>query len=154
MKHNLLLMTDSYKLTHWRQYPPGTEHVYSYFESRGGKFDSTVFFGLQYFLKEYLTGLEVTAEKIDEAAEFTAKHLGNAGLFNRTGWEHILKTHGGKLPVVIRAIPEGTEVPVLNVLVTIENTDPACWWLTNYLETLLVQTWYPVTVATLSHQMR
>jgi nicotinamide phosphoribosyltransferase len=45
---NILLMTDSYKVTHWKQYPPGTEAVYSYFESRGGRFGSAVFFGLQY----------------------------------------------------------------------------------------------------------
>ncbi len=154
MNHNLILMTDSYKLTHWRQYAPDTEGVYSYFESRGGWFNSVVFFGLQYFLKAYLAGPVVTRDKIDEAAEFTAKHLGDPELFNRAGWEHILNAHGGRLPVVIRAVPEGTVVPVLNALVTIENTDPACWWLTNYLETLLVQVWYPVTVATLSHEMR
>jgi len=53
---NLLLMTDSYKFTHWRQYPPGTERVYSYVESRGGMFKETVFFGLQYYLKHYLQG--------------------------------------------------------------------------------------------------
>ena len=48
---NLLLCTDSYKTSHWKQYPPGTEYVYSYFESRGGKFDEICFFGLQYFIK-------------------------------------------------------------------------------------------------------
>lgn len=154
MRCNLLLMTDSYKLTHWKQYPPGTEIVYSYFESRGGKFGATVFFGLQYFLMEYLSGPVVTREKIEEAADFVGKHLGDPGLFNREGWEYILTRHGGRLPVVIRAVPEGTVVPTHNVLITIENTDPRCYWLTNYLETLLVEIWYPVTVATLSHEMR
>lgn len=48
MRHNLVLMTDSYKFTHWRQYPPGTQKVYSYIESRGGMFEDLVFFGLQY----------------------------------------------------------------------------------------------------------
>ena len=47
---NLLLCTDSYKTSHWKQYPPGTEYVYSYFESRGGKFDEVTFFGLQYII--------------------------------------------------------------------------------------------------------
>ncbi|HXG23954.1 MAG TPA: nicotinamide phosphoribosyltransferase domain-containing protein, partial [Chthonomonadales bacterium] len=154
MRSNLLLMTDSYKLTHWKQYPPGTEIVYSYFESRGGKFGATVFFGLQYFLMEYLSGPVVTREKIEEAADFVGKHLGDPGLFNREGWEYILEQHGGRLPVVIRAVPEGMVVPTHNVLITIENTDPRCYWLTNYLETLLVEIWYPVTVATLSHEMR
>ena len=64
---NILLLTDSYKVSHWRQYPPGTTTVYSYFESRGGKYDEVCFFGLQYFLKRYLSGVVVTKEKIDEA---------------------------------------------------------------------------------------
>jgi hypothetical protein len=45
-----------YKLTHFKQYPPGTQYVYSYFESRGGKWTDVVFFGLQYFMKRYLSG--------------------------------------------------------------------------------------------------
>jgi nicotinamide phosphoribosyltransferase len=151
---NLLLLTDSYKLTHWRQYPPGTEKVYSYFESRGGMFDKVVFFGLQYFVERYLEGAVVTQDKIDEAAKIAALHLGNESLFNREGWEYILRKHGGMLPVSIKAVPEGSVVETHNVLVTVENTDPKCYWLTNYLETLLVQTWYPTTVATLSRNMK
>ena len=57
---NIILATDSYKVSHYKQYPPGTEYVYSYFESRGGKFDEICFFGLQYFLKRYLCGAVVT----------------------------------------------------------------------------------------------
>ena len=58
--------------SHWRQYPPNTTTVYSYFESRGGKFDEVCFFGLQYIIKRYLTGQVVTKEKID-AAEVARK---------------------------------------------------------------------------------
>jgi len=151
---NVILLTDSYKVTHYRQYPPGTERVYSYLESRGGRFGETVFFGLQYILRRYLEGAVVTADRIDQAEAFFARHFGDATLFHRAGWERVLRQHGGRLPVVIRAVPEGTVVPVRNVLLTIENTDPACFWLTNYLETLLVQVWYPTTVATLSREMR
>ncbi len=151
---NLITLTDSYKLTHWRQYPPGTSKVYSYFESRGGKFSETLFFGLQYYLQRYLEGSVITEKGIDEAEGIAALHLGDKALFNRKGWEHILHEHDGKLPVSIKAVPEGTVVPTHNVLVTIENTCPDCYWLTNYLETLLVQTWYPTTVATLSMKMK
>lgn len=154
MNPNIVLLTDSYKISHYRQYPPGTQTVYSYFESRGGRFDETVFFGLQYLLKHYLAGAVVTRERIDEAEELCALHFGDAGLFNRSGWEHIMERHEGRLPVRIRAVPEGMPVPVRNVLMAIENTDPACFWLTNYLETLLVQTWYGSTVATLSREIK
>lgn len=151
--NNILLHTDSYKVTHWKQYPPGTQRVYSYFESRGGKFNEVVFFGLQYYLQEYFAGAVVSEEKINRAEVLYEQHLGK-GLFNRAGWEHILHHHGGRLPVRIRAVAEGTPVPAHNVMVTIENTDPTCYWLTNYLETLLVQLWYGCTVATLSREIK
>ncbi len=153
MADSILFLTDSYKITHWKQYPPGTERVYSYFESRGGKFDSTVFFGLQYFLKKYLEGQRIFLSDIEEAHGFWKAHFGQ-DLFNLDGWMHILDKHGGRLPVSIRAVPEGTSVPIRNVLLTVENTDPAVPWLTNILETLLVQVWYPMTVATLSREMK
>lgn len=150
---NLILQTDSYKFTHWRQYPPGTEFVYSYLESRGGMFGQTLFFGLQYYLKEFLCGTVVNEEDVAEAQRFVDRHLG-AGLFNAAGWMHIVRRHGGRLPVIVKAVEEGSIVDVQNVLMTIENTDPLCWWLPNYLETLLLKVWYPITVATLSRAIR
>jgi len=149
---NILLATDGYKITHWKQYPPGTQTVSSYLESRGGKFDSTIFFGLQYYLKRYLAGVVVTQEKIDEAEAVLKPYIGDH--FNREGWEHILREHGGRLPVKIKAVAEGTDVPTGNVLMTIENTDPACFWLPNYLETMLVEVWHTITVATYSNRFR
>ncbi len=151
---NILLLTDSYKVTHWKQYPAGTERVYSYFESRGGRFDEVVIFGLQYYLKRYLAGADVDRQRIERAARTWERHFGNPELFNRAGWEHLLDAHAGRLPVSIRAVPEGTPVPLRNVLMTIENTDDACYWLTNHLETLLVQVWYGTTVATHSREMK
>ena len=88
-----------------------------------------------------------------EARQFVDRHIG-PGMFNVEGWMHIVRDLGGKLPVVIKAVPEGSAVDVQNVLMTIENTDPQCYWLTNYLETLLLKVWYPITVATLSHAIR
>ena len=117
-------------MSHYKQYPPGTEYVYSYFESRGGKFDEVCFFGLQYFIKRYLLGPVVTRQVIDDAKEIIDNHMG-PGHFNADGWEHILKEHGGKLPLSIKAVPEGTVVPTKNVLFTMVNTDPKCFWLTN-----------------------
>ncbi|HEV3038265.1 MAG TPA: nicotinate phosphoribosyltransferase [Candidatus Angelobacter sp.] len=152
-QRNLVLQTDSYKFTHWKQYPPGTEFVYSYLESRGGMFEKTLFFGLQYYLLEYLCGEVVNEQDVREARVFVDRHIG-PGLFNFEGWMHIVNQHGGRLPVIIKAVPEGTLVDVHNVLTTIENTDPRCYWLPNYLETLLLKIWYPITVATLSNAIR
>lgn len=151
--NNIMLLTDSYKVSHYRQYPAKTTNVYSYYESRGGMFPETVFFGLQYFLKQYLS-TPITKEMIDEAEAFYADHFGNKDLFYRAGWEYILQKHDGKLPVRIKAVKEGSVIPTHNVLMTVENTDPECYWLTNYLETILSQVWYGCTVATLSREMK
>jgi nicotinamide phosphoribosyltransferase len=148
---NILLNTDSYKVSMFKQYPVGTTGVYSYIESRGGRYDSTVFFGLQAFIKEYL--LEpITQADIDIADEILTAH---GEPFNRAGWQYILDKHNGYLPVVIKSVPEGTVVPVKNVLATIENTDPECFWLTTYLETAILRaTWYGTTVATQSKSIK
>jgi nicotinamide phosphoribosyltransferase len=154
MRQNLVLMTDSYKFTHWRQYPPGTQKVYSYIESRGGMFEDLVFFGLQYYLKRYLQGAVFTLEDIEEADQFCRQHFGQEGYFNRQGWLELHRRYEGKLPLEIKAVPEGTVVPISNVLMTVENTDPRFPWLTNYMETLLLKVWYPITVATLSREIK
>ncbi len=151
---NTVELTDSYKVSHWRQYPPKTRKVYSFFESRGGLFASTTFFGLQYYLKRYLEGPVVNRQNVEEAAEDFAAHFGTPGVYNRDGWDRILNVHGGRLPVIIKAVPEGISVPTRNVLMTIENTDPELPWITNYVETLLSMLWYPTTVATQSREMR
>jgi nicotinamide phosphoribosyltransferase len=148
---NLILNTDSYKVSMFKQYPAGTTGVYSYIESRGGRYDRTVFFGLQAFIKEYLLS-PISQADIDIADEILTAH---GEPFNRAGWQYILDTHRGYLPVVIRAVPEGTVVPVSNVLATIENTDPECFWLTTWLETALLRAvWYGTTVATQSYTIK
>ena len=153
MEPNILLLTDSYKPTHWKQLPKGVTILRSYLESRGGKFDNTLFYGLQYIIKEYLQGKVITLNKINRAKLFWDAHLG-PGHFNMDGWLHILEKHNGHLPVIIKAVPEGSVIPTGNVLLTIENTDPEVPWLTNYLESLLLQVWYPITVGTLSREIK
>lgn len=155
---NVALLTDSYKPSHWKQYPKSMRNLYAFFESRGGEFSHQVFFGLQYILMRHLTGNVVTTEVIDEAEEVLAAHYGRTDVFNRASFEYIRDVHGGRLPIRIKAVPEGTVVPTKNVLFTIECTDqkaaPAVAWIVEYLETLLSQVWYPTTVATQSKFMR
>jgi nicotinamide phosphoribosyltransferase len=147
---NLILNTDSYKASHWLQYPKGMDGSFSYIESRGGVYDKTVFFGLQTILKEYLSH-RVTVEDVAEAKALFAAH---GEPFNEAGWLYIANELGGRLPISIRAVPEGTLVPNHQVMATIESTDPKCFWLTSYLETLLLRVWYPTTVATISWHIK
>src|SRR6201986_2912893 len=151
---NLILLADAYKYAHHKFYYPGTTQIYSYLESRGGMFNETIFFGLQYFLKEYLQGPAFTQQDMDEADSFLQQVFGRDDVFDKSKFQYILDKYNGHLPVKIKAVTEGTAVPTGNALMTIENTDPECYWLTNFLETLLMQVWYPCTVATLSNQIK
>ena len=112
-----------------------------------------MFFGLQSILQKYLYGKVVTRGKIDEAESVFKAHIPTVK-FNREGWTHILEKHGGMLPLEIRAVPEGTVVAPGNVLMTIHNTDPECYWLTNYVESILMHVWYPTTVCTRSREQK
>lgn len=151
MRFNPLMNTDSYKYSHYLQYKPGTEYVHSYIESRGGEYDETVFFGLQAFIKEYLLK-PFTQNDIEQAAAIAQAH---GTPFNREGFEYILRVHNGFFPVRIVSVPEGTVVPVGNVLATVINTDPNCFWVTSFLETALLRAiWYPTTVATQSYHIK
>lgn len=132
--------------------PPGTTGNHAYYQSRNGaKFDTTVFTGLQYILKEYLAGQVVTQDKIDWQTKLAHNHLGPETNINPM-WSHILARYGGRLPLHIKAIPEGTPVPVNNVLMTVENLDDFTAPLSTAIESLLTHVWYPSTVATLSRE--
>jgi len=145
-----VLDTDSYKLSHWVQYPKKTTGMSSYFESRGGKFDKTLFFGLQYLLIKYFSQ-PITIDQVKEAAEFSELH---GCPFNYGGWMLIATDLKGKLPIRIRAIPEGTVIPNKNLLLDVKYTDERFFWVVSWFETMLVRLWYPIIVATNSWYMK
>jgi nicotinamide phosphoribosyltransferase len=147
---NIILKTDSYKFSHPYIFPKGMHYMHNYLESRGGDNPATIFFGLQYILKEHFNR-PVTVADVEEADDFCKKH----GVpFYKEGWMYIATKLNGKLPIKIRAVPEGSLIPNHNVLMTIESTDPEVAWLPGHLETLLMQIWYPLTVATKSYYTR
>jgi nicotinamide phosphoribosyltransferase len=150
--HNPILATDSYKHSHFLQYPPEARAISAYGESRANDFaDEVLFLGLQPFLIDYL-GTAVTAEHIEEAAAICAAH----GVpFNRAGWDLIVGEHGGHLPVEISALEEGRMVPTSVPLFQVVNTDERMPWLATFIETALLRAvWYPTTVGTLSRKCK
>jgi len=152
LTNNTILNTDSYKLSHFGFEEPGTTSMVSYIEARnGGEYDETVFFGLQYFIKKYLER-RITSYMVDQAEAFITAH----GLpFNRKGWDYIVNERGGRIPIKIEAVREGTLVPTGNALVVIRNTDPNCAWVTSYYETSILRAvWYGTTVATRAFKFR
>lgn len=154
---NLILCTDAYKFSHHKFYGAEMTKMVSYMESRGGKFSETLFYGLQILLKQYLEGIAITKEEVHEAYELLGtKHgvFGRDDVFDRSKFDYIVDKYNGKLPISIKAVPEGTVVGTKNVLFTIESLDENCAWLTNFLESILLQVWYPITVATLSREVR
>lgn len=153
-RNNFCLLADAYKETHWKQYPPDTQVVYSYLESRGGEFDATLFYGLQMLIKKHFEGPVLEQWMIEDADQELGEVFSTHALFNKRGWQRLLDKHKGYLPLSIKAVPEGTVVNKHNVLVTVENTDHEFPWLTNFVETVLLQVWYPISVATLGFEIK
>jgi nicotinamide phosphoribosyltransferase len=147
---NLINLSDSYKFSHFLQYPKGTEVIHSYLAPRGGEYEKVVMHGLPYILKKFLTQ-QIFSENVKQAELLSIAH----GVpFNKEGWDYICEKYNGILPIQIKALPEGTIVGNKEPLLTIENTDPNCAWLVGYLETLLLKIWYPITVASKSYAVK
>lgn len=151
---------DGYKTSHRKQYSPHTEVVYSTWTPRKSRMDGVdkvVFFGLQYFIKDYL--IESFNETFfnrpkEEVLEETRNILKNYnGDEDVSHWEALYDL--GYLPLKICALPEGTLTPVRVPMFTIENTKPEFYWLTNFIETILsTEIWKPMTSATIALEYR
>ncbi len=150
-KYNFILDVDSYKVSHFKQYPKSTQKLSAYIEARDLNNQELVFFGLQAFIKKYLLN-PITMEDINEAERFYMDHI---GIFNRQDWEYILNQHNGFLPLEIQSIDEGSIVDNPIPLVQIVNTDIKVPWLVSYIETALLRSiWYPTTVSTISREIK
>ena len=155
-----LTQIDFYKADHRSQYPEGTTTVFSNWtprKSRIADIDSVVFFGLQYFVKEYLIRRwndEFFNRPKDEVVIRYARRVRNAGI--DIDVEHIAALHDlGYLPIDVRALPEGTRVPIGVPMFVLWNTEPDFFWITNYLETSLSAViWGPMTSATIASKYR
>lgn len=155
-------MIDGYKTDHRRQYPDGTTMVYSNMTPRASRVpgvDHVVFFGLQYFIKEYLIDRfqndffqRPLGAVCDEYGDVMDAYLGK----DAVPVEHIEKLHDlGYLPLLIKALPEGTRCPLRVPMLTIRNTHPDFFWLTNQLETILsTSLWVACTSATTAYEYR
>lgn len=159
------LATDFYKTGHIRQYPEGTTDVYSNMTPRSARLakvaeaydNKVVFFGLQGFIKEFLIEcwddnfFNQPKEKV--VAEYSRLMANTIGPIDV---QHIADLHDlGYMPVVIKALPEGSRVNIKVPYLTIRATHPKFFWLTNYLETAIsAELWQPITSATTAYEMR
>lgn len=151
-RDNPLLATDVYKMGNMEQYKPDTEFVYSYLCSRNKKyFDTTVFFGLHYLLKEYLQQ-SITHQMADEFIQYRKEILGSESLVVNQRIHALADL--GYWPVEIKAVEEGSEIPNGNCLMTITNTVAGFHWCVGFIESLLLKVWYPSSVATLCRKYR
>jgi nicotinamide phosphoribosyltransferase len=155
-EENQITMTDQYKANgHFKMLLKSIRAVKSYFECRpGAKHDVITFVGLQPILKKYFVGKVITLEKILKAERILRLTNFHEDHFNKDAWIRLLEKHKGILPLRIRAVPEGTRLPVGNVNFTIESTDDEFPWLGQRFESLLMHVWYPIVIATKSRKNR
>lgn len=159
---NSIHLCDGYKVDHRSQYPEKTELVYSNWTPRKSRvpgIEKVVFFGLQYFIKKYLVEdfdqqffNQPKATVIKKYRRRINAYLGPDAI----DYDHVEALHDlGYLPIEIKALPEGTEVPIRVPMFTIKNTMPEFFWITNFLETILsCVIWMPCTSATIARQYR
>lgn len=150
---NTLLATDVYKMGHMEQYAPGTDYVYSYLCARSDRYyPECVFFGLQYYLTEYLSQ-PITRSHVDEFLTVRTQILGRDPTTEVVSKLNAL-VDLGYWPLEVRALPEGTLVPVKNALLTVASTHREFPWAVGFVESMLLKVWYPTTVATNSYTYR
>lgn len=151
---------DGYKTSHRKQYSPHTEIVYSTWTPRKSRMENVnkvVFFGLQYFIKDYLIDsfnkTFFNNPKEEVIAEFKRVMKEYNGDDDSSHWEALHDL--GYLPLKIDALPEGTLTPIRVPMFTVENTLPEFYWLTNFVETIMsTEIWKPMTSATIALQYR
>ena len=159
---NPLLLTDGYKTGHHQQYPKGTTLVYSNFTPRSNKYapkgcDRVVSFGQQMVVKQIHDMFQTyffnrpKDEVISEIKQEMSWYLNSD--YDTTHFEELHDL--GYLPICVKGIEEGTLVPIKVPVLTIYNTHPKFYWVTNYLETIISNLlWKPMTSATIAHQYR
>ena len=159
---NPLLLTDGYKTGHHQQYPKGTTLVYSNFTPRSNKYapkgcDQVVSFGQQMVMKQIHEAFEKEFFHLPKE-HVCAEMKRELSMYLNTDYDvsHFEALWDLQyLPIAVKAIPEGTLVPIKVPVLTIYNTHPDFYWVTNYLETILSNLlWKPMTSATIAHQYR
>ena len=154
IRMNPLYRTDSYKISHPRMYPDGVTELMTYTESRGtdasnGKVEADItWLGFQMFAKE-LADITVTHEDNEEARDFYKEHFLGADIFPYEDIKYMIEKYDGKIPALIRSVPEGLTVPSHNVMATVRSTDERLFWMTSFLETMQLRaSWYGASFAT------
>lgn len=161
-KPNVMLLCDFYKISHRLMYPKGMETVYSTWTPRTSRMkgvDHVVAFGFQAFIKEYLVDYfneSFFGRTKEEVTEEYARIISHTLGVTNPETKHIEDLHDlGYLPLEIKALPEGTLVPLRVPMLTIQNTDKRFFWLTNFVESLAsCELWQASTSATLAHEYR
>ena len=157
---NASLLTDGYKLDHRRQYPEGTEYVFSNWTPRSNRHmpsaDGAIVFGVQYLCKKYLIEYFDKYFFSQPKDEIIADFKRRVDTFigpNNIGTKHIEDLHDlGYLPIEIKSLPEGYKCPIGVPCMTIINTLPEFFWVTNFLETIISNVlWLPMTSATMAY---
>ena len=159
---NPLFLTDGYKTGHHQQYPKGTSLVYSNFTPRSNKYapkgcDHVVSFGQQMVMQQIHDAFQ--KDFFSQPKDVVCGQMRDElSMYLGTEYDvtHFEKLHDlGYLPISVKALPEGTMAPIKVPVLTIYNTHPDFYWLTNYLETILSNLlWKPMTSATIAQQYR
>ncbi len=158
LKISLICRTDSYKFSHPFAYPKNIngstiKGMTSYGTARVSPKTTIVPIGMQLLLKKYFTQV-ITMADVDMAEAFSIGHFGRK-LFARSAWEKVVQVHAGKLPLIIRSVPEGTKIKGGQPIYTVTCLDSELFWMSAATETIIQRSiWYPTTIATMDYGIK
>ena len=174
MRINPILAIDSYKLGHITMYPDSISRTYLNLTPRSIKYlerlipsdfkydNKIVAFGIEMAIKDIIDSFnqEFFQKPLDQViqvfSDIVAPFLGESEDINKKVTEEIIKLYSyGHLPLVIKALPEGSLIPVQTPVLTITQSVNDLPWLAGFLETYISQnTWKTMTTATVARIYR
>ena len=150
---SLICRSDSYKFSHAFAYPENITGMSSYGTARVHPSLTIVVAGIQGLLKTNFTQ-RITQAHVDEAEAFSVLHFGRT-LFSRSSWEKVVNVYDGFLPLIIRAMPEGSKIRGGDPIYSVTCLDPDLFWMSAYFETVIQRgIWYPTTVASMDYDIK
>lgn len=138
---------DSYKGEHWSMLHQDNEFSNAYIAARKGDFVCPA--GIVDAVVNILD-ITITPEMINIFEMFFVAHGGELANFNRIGWEGVVKDHGGKMPLEVKGVREGSLVGIKTPVINVRNTAPGYGWLVNYFIDSLLRIWKATEVSTLA----
>lgn len=110
-----------------------------------------ILYGFHELVTTFLADIKVTHEMVDEAIA-SAKRMGL--IFPEDLWRRVVNELGGRIPLRVEALPEGTYCPAGTPFAQIAHTEEGFGELVTWWEAIFMHAYFPSACATEAFKMR